>query len=418
MLNSKKINEFFLSFIPLTLVLNMKLNGLTIILLSIYSIYHLFRDKTKLTYKLLISIIYFIIIVYTSFRDYLTNTFIGGYIETSLGALFIPIAFLALKNKYSIKNVLQFIIEYITTINVLLLIFGLYRAITNHEIIYGIWSKNVTDEFYKNTAGSLVNWGMLTYTKLIEYIDMHPAYYGLIINIVIVILISLFKNGFIKKKKFYPILIINIFFLILLSSKSNLLALIVYGFMKLLQNYKYFSFKNKVIVPVVVTFSLFSLLLIPSTRMRIERSINTVINKRGNWSTDISTNERIILWESAIKSSKINFAFGLGNIEGYKSIIDFSGIDKNTHNQYLQVLVNSGIVGLLFFIFYLFAPLYYSKFNRDIVIGFIFFTSINLFTENLLDRQWGIVIISFFYGMVMFNNKYENEYSLQNEKSI
>lgn len=413
MLNNRKINELLLLLVPITLVLNMRLNGLIIILLSVYSIYYLLRGKIKLNFLFLISIIYFIIIVYSSFIDYFSGTYASKYIETSLGALFLPLSFLALRSKYSIKNVLKNIVTYVTAINVLLLVFGLYRALTNHEIVYGMWSKSVTEEFYKNTNTDIINWGMLTYTKLIEYLDTHPAYYGLIINIVIVILISLFNNNIITKKRFYTFLPINIFFLILLSSKANLLAIIIYGLIMLIQYFKYFSLEQKIIITITTIFILFLFLIIPPTRMRIERSIETLANKTKNLSIDISTNERLILWNAAIESYKTNPIFGIGNNEGYESIMKLSGIDKNTHNQYLQILVNTGLFGLILFLFYLFAPLYFSRFNKDIVFGIIFFVAFNLFTENALDRQWGIVIVSFFYSAIIFNDKYESEVKLK-----
>ncbi|RLD62353.1 MAG: hypothetical protein DRI95_13155, partial [Bacteroidetes bacterium] len=91
---------------------------------------------------------------------------------------------------------------------------------------------------------------------------------------------------------------------------------------------------------------------------------------------------------------------------GYKlsrrKIISLTGIDKNMHNQYLQTLIISGLIGFVLIIFFLFLPLIYQQ-NLFVKI-FIFIVVFNLLFENMLDRIWGIMIISFFYSIFIFGN--------------
>ena len=112
--------------------------------------------------------------------------------------------------------------------------------------------------------------------------------------------------------------------------------------------------------------------------------------------------ERMILWRSALRISRDRPMLGLGNVGGNIKIRKISGIDKNTHNQYLQILLNGGIISLLILVTYLILPLYISSFSNEFIISIITIFLINLFFENILDRQWGIVIASFFYSLLIF----------------
>lgn len=75
----------------------------------------------------------------------------------------------------------------------------------------------------------------------------------------------------------------------------------------------------------------------------------------------------------------------------YKSYEDFTKVTYNTHNQYFDQLLKFGIIGLLLFIVALF---YFFRGASILYQTFIIVTAISFLTENILDRQIGVVFFS------------------------
>jgi len=75
----------------------------------------------------------------------------------------------------------------------------------------------------------------------------------------------------------------------------------------------------------------------------------------------------------------------------------------NTHNQYLDLWLSLGIIGLfaLFLIYWIpFSNALRS--GSDLYLAFIIFFSICCLTENVLARQWGVEFFSFFNALFFF----------------
>lgn len=82
-------------------------------------------------------------------------------------------------------------------------------------------------------------------------------------------------------------------------------------------------------------------------------------------------------------------------------------LDKklNTHNNYLYFLLTTGIVGLLFFLIFI---VYLFKISLKPInalrVSFCIIIALNLLTENILSRHWGLMFFTFML-MVLFSNK-------------
>lgn len=75
----------------------------------------------------------------------------------------------------------------------------------------------------------------------------------------------------------------------------------------------------------------------------------------------------------------------------------------NSHNQYLDLWLSLGIVGLfvLFLIYWI--PFSYAlRTGSDLYLAFILFFSICCMTENVLARQWGVEFFAFFNALLFF----------------
>jgi len=75
----------------------------------------------------------------------------------------------------------------------------------------------------------------------------------------------------------------------------------------------------------------------------------------------------------------------------YESYEDFNKVTYNTHNQYMDQLLKFGIPGLLLFCVALF---YYVPGSSLLYQVFILLIALSFLTENILDRQMGVVFVS------------------------
>ena len=73
------------------------------------------------------------------------------------------------------------------------------------------------------------------------------------------------------------------------------------------------------------------------------------------------------------------------------------GSQKNTHNQYLDVLMSMGIIGLFLFLitFFIYPIKMFFKQRQVFAIVVYVLLAICFMTENMLDRYQGLIFISF-----------------------
>ena len=143
-------------------------------------------------------------------------------------------------------------------------------------------------------------------------------------------------------------------------------------------------------------------LSIPSTQLRIKRAYQSLVLNETSVKKSSSAG-RLQLWNSLNDFSITELIIGSGIQTSRNKVKEFTGQDKNMHNQFLQALVSSGIIGLILLVCFLALPYFYSK--HLFTYAFIALLLINLFLENILDRVWGIMIVSFFYSLFIFGDE-------------
>ncbi|MDB4204900.1 O-antigen ligase family protein [Polaribacter sp.] len=124
-----------------------------------------------------------------------------------------------------------------------------------------------------------------------------------------------------------------------------------------------------------------------------------------------STQTRKEIYNCSFKLLKSNwiYGYGFGDVND-KLIICYSHVSKylvdgefNSHNQYLSILLGCGVFGL-------FTTLLFLYFNYEIFklekhyffISVLLFYSIIMFVENILERQSGVILFSFFINLFSF----------------
>ena len=139
-----------------------------------------------------------------------------------------------------------------------------------------------------------------------------------------------------------------------------------------------------------------------------------------------STNYRLELWSSAIEIIKDNpfIGVGIGNykvnsLEYVKSMLKDYTIPFHTHNDFLQIFSETGILGGLFYFFFFILPfLYFIFFRKKIIPGneklafFLLLSVIAILIDSFFNfpryRPYSlinfIIVFSFFFSIFLVKN--------------
>ena len=193
---------------------------------------------------------------------------------------------------------------------------------------------------------------------------------------------------------------------------------------------------------IILLFTFFLITIIYSTNNPLNKSAitaperaATVFNEK-----DPSINTRLLIWDTTIQMIKDNPYFGLG-IGGFKKYylkyqadilnknpyyIKYAGKAAETHNEYLQIWAEMGIVGLisfLFIIFLIFRKIYYFIKNKyqpineklysvSLLLGIICFLFHSLFTFPLHVPALGSTFFTLLAISLIYSNKSSNNQNL------
>jgi O-antigen ligase len=121
------------------------------------------------------------------------------------------------------------------------------------------------------------------------------------------------------------------------------------------------------------------------------------------FSSSVEVSKRVSAWQQAFSIIKTDYLFGNPN---YNGVIIESGTRTNAHNQWLDLLLEMGILGVLaLFGVYIFS--FYMAFrSRDYFFkGFLLLTLIFSLVESTLANQSGIVFFSIFNSLFLLKSR-------------
>ena len=243
-----------------------------------------------------------------------------------------------------------------------------------------------------------MNWGELSYKRLFHFIDMHPSYYAFFSATVLMVLLftDLIK---IRQWRYIALLVLHSTMILLISSKAGIISLVV------IIGALFFKQKNlkSVAFGILAIIFLGAISInIPSTRVRFEKVYNEIVSNRVQKEKG-NNKGRLVLWNTLKDYSKLELVTGIGTKTARNRVLELTGEDRNMHNQFIQALVSSGILGLALLICFVALPLVYGR--QFFVYIFVSVLCIFLLLENMMDRIWGIMLISFFYGLFIFGDQ-------------
>jgi O-antigen ligase len=147
---------------------------------------------------------------------------------------------------------------------------------------------------------------------------------------------------------------------------------------------------------------------VPSLKIRMNEIIDSSFKPPKGYGFN-SINVRAGVWQCSFSLIKDNWAKGIGagrvqdelnNCYKNYDTNAFSSVDYNTHNEYFNILLGTGIIGLLAFLYMIIIVLYHAyKIRNPLFFSFVLLCALCFLTENILDRQGGIVFFVFFISV-------------------
>ncbi|MBN2745162.1 MAG: O-antigen ligase family protein, partial [Bacteroidales bacterium] len=130
----------------------------------------------------------------------------------------------------------------------------------------------------------------------------------------------------------------------------------------------------------------------------------------GKQTTTESTAARIMTWDASLKIIKENFWIGVGNgdakaelLKKYDSL-GYQGparLQLNAHNQYLETMLYTGILGLIFLLGMFFLPIVFLKQNTQFFWMFAVVYGLHFLFESMLNTQAGVIFFVFMYCIII-----------------
>jgi len=270
------------------------------------------------------------------------------------------------------------------------------------------------------------DWSLLYNDNLSEIINFQSIYFAMVLNLAIFgfIYLVLKKSVLINNNVIVPVLLMLLVIHFLLASRMAILILyfaaFIFAVVQIIRRKKYLEGITLIMGLLLACFLLVK--FFPKTINRFKELTYTKFDYHStareshfNMALDSTqwngANLRIAVWQCAwtvINDHKI-FGTGLGDkMDELKKEYTKRGFvfaiqtNRNTHNNYLDIWLSLGLVGLVLFIGGAIAlPIFKCIRVRDwygmiIVISF----SISLFSENYMDRTMGNTLLGFFLAFI------------------
>lgn len=188
-------------------------------------------------------------------------------------------------------------------------------------------------------------------------------------------------------------------FILLSGSRAGFLSLavvwLIWGIIQFKTHRKFILFPGFVLV---IFLTIGTLFVKSDSRFNVIHKIEGV--------SELNEGGRLTIWKNSLQLISSNWVYGVGLgdtkdelIQTYAKNGFLDGVQQgyNCHNQYLQLVVESGFIPAFILLFIVFYPFFLFKHWRQkwIWLSISCIISLNLFFEVYLNRIAGVVILSF-----------------------
>ena len=266
-----------------------------------------------------------------------------------------------------------------------------------------------TEPFY-TFKSTLVHYTSLVDIRIKHY-EIHSIYLSIYIGIAIIFTLSIIKKSEISlKKSLYFVLVLLIIFTAIVNKKGPIISLVIVGIVFLVKNK--FNYKQILYISSISIILALFVIYIPKYNNinRFEELFSLETNN------DSSTGIRLQIYQCSLKkiSQSPIFGYGWGDT---KSVLNECYSEKNinllkrnynSHNQFLSIFLSTGVLGCLSFLYYLFYVFKTSHKRESQVLFFLaLYFCLNMLTENILEREDGVIVIALFINIFFFNSNKE-----------
>ena len=377
------IPERYESFLPISLLL-------------VSTFFYFKTPKKEALFRpfLILSSLFFIYIISFAFSSNLTYGL--KKIETSLSLIVAPMCYFLLLRKYPVN------FEIVKTV--------FQKVFFTANIVYASLSLYLM-QFYKSPKFLFYDSSFIrSAVNDIPFVGEHPMYISIFFSLGIMCGLSLISDS--RKPLCKLFLLSGVLFmagtLIAIMSKGIIIALISAVFSTC---FLWLKGRGKIKIIMALIAILLLILLIPKQNNRFYE----LIDKQSFEKIDLnnSTNVRFHIFKASvqlIKESPI-FGYGIGDAQNEldKKYISMGlNLPKgkfNSHNQYLFICLNSGLVGLIIFLSSMAYIIAVASLKKDyFFFGVVLFFLVAFLFENILSRQSGVILFSFLISTHVLHN--------------
>ncbi|GGG27083.1 O-antigen ligase family protein [Pontibacter amylolyticus] len=333
-------------------------------------------------------------------------------LEKKLSLLLLPLVFVG--NAFSAHNRQRILLAFVLSVvmvSVYCLAYAIYRNYTIGDPATLPYS--FAQNFGVRNTGSIY-WDYFSYSELARPARLHPTYLSMFTIFSLFILMERLVTG--TYTRIHTILqwlaaAFLLIFTLLLSSRIALLGMFISaGFFAYLYYRTHGVNRKQMVVAIGLCAGVFLLLLaLPVTRYRILNETSKLLTQKDTAESETGVSQRTVTWEHALQLSKEHWLTGLGvgdvqhaldnsyERHGYPELKGF-----NSHNQYLQTWLATGIAGLIILLLLCLNALYTGVRHRDrLAVTLVVLLIVTSLTEAILEANKGIVFIGLFYCLLL-----------------
>ena len=323
-------------------------------------------------------------------------------LETKLSLLIAPFVLVANKRLITLNHKELFLKVFVVAnaLALLLILFiAAYKAID-------------AGAFYYIPEGSKSKVYFFTYVSLAQPL-MHPGYLSTYFGIAILSAIFLFITKSVRKWLWLGLLIWLFLGMILVQGRINILALFVVlslgGLVAAIRLKRY----KWLFIPAIPAF-LFVVLLAfgnKAIKARFLQMPDFNYNISGTHEDFNSATYRLAEWTCAADVINQNPVKGVGIgsntqalMKAYENRGFWEGLRQgfNAHNEYLEIAMIGGFIGLALLILLLGGYAYFSFRNGDyLTLAALTFFALSMITESMLERAWAIILYAVFFPLML-----------------
>jgi O-antigen ligase len=402
-----RITYYHLVVFAMALPFDRLYSELALISLLMHTLIHIERSsikKIKISIVLLPAAIYALTVLATTYTKFYDEAFFEW--ERQLALLLFPL--IIVYNSFDFKRYVFNILMALGASCFLTILYLYYDAFSiiayNHLPVSAIFSNAFINHNFSAA------------------IDMHATYFSMYIALAAVALIIAFMQTANNRiRMLYGLMIFVLLAgLFQLSSRAVLIA-----FGVIINVIPLFLFQKKkriwfMTASVLLTLSVILVLTsIDNLKTRFIVDLKEDLTQAGV--TNNTLEPRVTRWECGWQLVKQSPIFGHGSGSEIASLKEIYFQRKlynsylhelNVHNQYLSMLIKTGIIGLIVLLFILFTGCRMAIAERDVpFLAFLVIISVVFFSENVLDANKGIFFFAFFYSLFYTGaNKNEREF--------